>query len=130
MTRYRTGILIVLLAVIVASCRGGTELDARVLQLSIAYSADGPVAAEIIGGRGAASGTTDVECRLAEGDQQIIGLATSNQFGGFTMPLDQTAFPQRIPTADEFATFNEIVECRPEGGSWVHPLQQPSIMVG
>lgn len=120
-----------LLGLLLAGCGGGgPKLDARVLGLSVVYSANGPVSAEMTAGRGAATANADVECRLTTGDKPIIGTATANQFGAFTMPLDYTAFPQRVPTADEFRTFNDTVECRPQGGDWVTPLRPPQIRVG
>lgn len=117
---------------VIAACGGdgGPKLDDRVLQLSITYSINGPTRAEMIGGRGAAATNSTVECRMTTGDEPVIGQATADQFGAFTMPLDQTAFPAQPPTADEYKTFNETVECHVEDGPWVSPLKQPVIRIG
>lgn len=120
-----------LIGLIIAGCGGGgPQIDNRVLQLSISYSTGGPVAAQMSGGRGAASAGSSIECRIADGERDVIGRATANQFGAFTMELDHTAFPERAPSAEEFRTFNEVVECRIEGGSWRHPLRPPQIQIG
>lgn len=122
---------VMLIALVIAGCGGGgPQIDNRVLQLSISYSTGGPVAAQMSGGRGAASSGSSIECRMSEGDDDVIGRATANQFGAFTMELDHTAFPERAPSAEEFGTFNEIVECRIEGGPWRNPLRQPQIQIG
>jgi hypothetical protein len=114
-----------------AACGGGgAQLDARVLELSLVYSAQGPTMAQMTGERGAATAGATVECRLASGEKPILGEATANEFGAFEMTLDHSAFPRRVPTADEFRSFNETVECRPAGGSWVNPLKQPVLQVG
>lgn len=124
-------LMFALIVLLIAGCGGGgPQVDNRVLQLSISYSAGGPVAAQMSGGRGAASAGSIVECRMSEGDGDVIGSATANQFGAFTMALEHTAFPERAPSAEEFQTFNEIIECRIEGGPWRHPLRQPQIQIG
>lgn len=126
----RLGLPFTMLLLALAGCGGGgAELDARVLQLSVGYSVDGPASATMSGGQGAASGGAEVECRMAEGNEQIIGEATADEVGAFEMELDPSAFPQRVPDADAFSRFNETVECRPEGGSWIHPLRQPQISI-
>lgn len=118
-------------ALLLAACGGGgPRLDDRVLQLSITYTVDGPASAELTGSRGAATAGADVECRLTTDGEPLVGEATANQFGAFTMPLDHTRFPPRIPNAEEFKTFNEIIECRPDGGQWVSPLRPPLVRVG
>ena len=109
---------------------GGEKLDARVLELTITYSAEGPILATVTGDRGAATGGATIECRLATGEKPLLGQSTANQFGAFEMTLDHTELPDRIPSADEFPTFNETVECRPSGGDWESPLRQPVIRVG
>lgn len=120
---------VALLALLLAACGGGARLDDRVLQLSMVYTVEGPVRAEMIGTRGAASAGREVECRLTTGDKPIVGKAVADDVGAFRMELDHTLFPERIPTADEYRTFNQTIECRPIGGSWVHPLRQPSLQV-
>ena len=124
-------VLLTIVGALLASCDGGGEkLDARVLELSLVYSAEGPVMARMVGDRGAATAGANVECRLANGDKTMLGEAVANEFGAFEMELDHTAFPERVPTAEEFRTFNETVECRPSGGAWVNPLKQPVLRVG
>ena len=118
-----------LLTVFLVACGGGERLDARVLELSVTYSAQGPVLAEMHGDRGAVTGGATVECRLTAGEKPVVGQATANQFGAFEMTLDHTQFPDRLPSADEFATYNETIECRPRGGSWENPLKQPVVRV-
>jgi hypothetical protein len=116
---------------LLAACGGGgAQLDARVLELSLVYSVQGPTMARMSGERGAATAGATVECRLATGDKPMLGETTANEFGAFEMTLDHGAFPRRVPTADEFRSFNETVECRPAGGSWVSPLKQPVLRVG
>lgn len=121
--------LLVLLSLVLPACGGGEKLDGRVLELSLTYSADGPVLAEMRGDRGAATGGATVECRLTTGDKPLVGQATADQFGAFEMTLDHTKFPDRLPTADEFLDYNDNIECRPRGGSWESPLKQPVIRV-
>lgn len=118
-----------LLLLFVVACGGGERLDARVLELSVTYSATGPVLATMTGDRGAATSGTTVECRLTTRDRPLVGQATADQFGAFEMTLDHTKFPDRLPSADEYATYNETIECRPQGGSWERPLKQPVIRV-
>ena len=117
------------LLLLLAACGGGEKLDARVLELSVTYSAGGPVAAEMSGDPGAATSGTTVECRLTGEDKPVVGEAVANEFGAFEMTLDHTEFPQRLPSADEYTTYNDTIECRPKGGSWENPLRQPVIRV-
>jgi hypothetical protein len=124
----RAALLLALPALLVA-CGGGAQLDDRVLQLSMTYTAGGPVEARMVGERGAATADTMVECRLTTGDKPLVGQTTANEIGAFVMELDHTKFPERIPSTAEFATFNETIECRPEGGAWVNPLRQPNLRV-
>ncbi len=119
-----SGLLLLLVA-----CGGGEKLDDRVLQLSVTYTSEGAIKAEMVGDRGAATSGKNVECRLTTGDKPIVGQTTANEFGAFQMALDHTAFPERIPSGEAFKTFNETIECRPRGGSWVSPLRQPLIRV-
>lgn len=114
---------------LLVACGGGEKLDGRVLELSLTYSSEGPILAEMHGDRGAATSGATVECRLTTGDKPLVGQATANQFGAFEMTLDHTQFPDRLPTADEFTSYNETIECRPAGGSWEHPLKQPVLRV-
>src|SRR5690606_3376900 len=107
----RVVLLISVLLTLVVACRNsGPKLDDRVLQLSITYSTDGPRSAQMTGGRGAASPQHTVECRIASGDKPIIGRATSDPFGAFTMELDYRDLPKRPPTVDDYDSFNEIIE--------------------
>jgi len=122
-------LFLALLGLALVACGGGKKLDGRVLELSITYSTEGPVLATMKGERGAATGGATIECRLTAGDKPLVGQATANQFGAFDMTLDHTKFPDGLPTADEYATYNETIECRPRGGSWVSPLRQPVIRV-
>jgi hypothetical protein len=121
--------LSLLIALIAACGEGGAQLDARVLQLSVDYSAQGPTMARMTGERGAATAGATIECRLATGGKPSLGETTANEFGAFEMTLDHAAFPQRVPVGDEFRAFNETVECRPRGGSWVSPLRQPVLRI-
>ncbi len=121
--------LLAVLSMVLVACGGGEKLDGRVLELSVTYSAEGPVLAMMHGDRGAATGGATVECRLTTGDKPLVGQATANEFGAFEMTLDHTEFPDRLPTADEFSTYNETIECRPSGGSWETPLKQPVLRV-
>lgn len=122
--------VIAVCAVLLAACGGGgPQLDARVLQLSISYTVEGPASAELRGDTGAAAAGAEVECRLTTDGEPKVGEATANEVGAFTMELDHTRFPERIPNAEEFSTFNEIIECRPKGGSWDSPLRPPEIRV-
>lgn len=121
---------VVLLTLLFVACGGGEKLDARVLELSITYSAEGPILAMMTGARGAATTGVTVECRLTTGDKPLVGQATADQFGAFEMTLDHTEFPERAPGAEQFATFNDTIECRPRGGSWESPLRQPVIRIG
>ena len=122
--------LAILVLPILSACGGGEKLDARVLELSVTYSAEGPILAMMTGERGAATSGATVECRLTLDDKPLVGQATADQFGAFEMTLDHTEFPDRLPGADEYATYNETIECRPRGGSWESPLRQPVIRVG
>jgi hypothetical protein len=124
----RAALLLALLSLL-AACGGGAKLDDRVLQLALTYTAEGPVEARMIGERGAATADTMVECRLTTGDKPLVGQATANEIGAFDMELDHAEFPERIPSTAEFTTFNETIECRPEGGAWVNPLRQPLLRV-
>ncbi len=117
------------LLLLLVACGGGAKLDDRVLQLSMTYTAEGPIEARMIGERGAATADVTVECRLTSGDRPSLGEATANEIGAFEMELDHTKFPERLPSAEEFRTFNETIECRPEGGEWVNPLRQPALRV-
>ena len=121
--------MLVALPILLAACGGGARLDDRVLQLSVVYSVEGPVHAEMIGSRGAASAGREIECRLTTGDKPIVGEAVADEVGAFRMELDHTLFPERVPSADEYREFNKSIECRPSGGSWVHPLRPPSLRV-
>ena len=127
--RIRRLFPLALLALFLVGCGGGEKLDGRVLELSVTYNAEGPILATMNGDRGAATGGATVECRLTNGDKPLVGQATANQFGAFEMTLDHTLFPDRLPSADEFGTYNETIECRPRGGSWESPLKQPVIRV-
>ena len=122
--------LAIVLLPLIAACGGGEKLDARVLELSVTYSAEGPILAMMTGERGSATSGATVECRLTIEDRPLVGQATADQFGAFEMTLDHTKFPDRLPTADEYATYNETIECRSRGGSWESPLRQPVIRVG
>lgn len=114
---------------LLVACGGGAKLDDRVLQLSVTYSAEGPILATMQGDRGAATSGATVECRLTTEGKPLVGQATADQFGAFEMTLDHTEFPDRLPSADEYREFNETIECRPKGGSWETPLRQPVIRV-
>lgn len=130
MRRSRLWMLVSLVPLLLASCGGGEKLDARVLELSVTYSVEGPILAMMTGARGAATSGATVECRLTADDKPLVGQATADQFGAFEMTLDHTEFPDRAPGADEYATFNDTIECRPRGGSWESPLRQPVIRIG
>ena len=127
--RFKPLYLLALLALLFVACGGGKKLDARVLELSVTYSAEGPVLATMTGERGAATSGATIECRLTSEGKPLVGQATANQFGAFDMTLDHTKFPDRLPTAADFAGYNETIECRPRGGSWESPLRQPVIRI-
>lgn len=108
---------------------GGPTIDARVLQLNLTYSFDGPSAAVLSAGTGAAAAGSEVECRLTAGGRPIIGTAVAGETGAFEMPLDLELLPQQLPDNDTFRRLNEIVECRSGDGSWANPLRQPRLEI-
>lgn len=119
-----------LLTLLLAGCGGGgPRIDARVLQLQLAYSIDGPTAALVTGGDGAASAGSDVECRLTGSGRPQVGASVANDTGAFEMQLDLNLLPQQLPDAETFEQLNESIECRSGSGSWEHPLRQPVLRV-
>jgi hypothetical protein len=82
------------------------------------------------GGSGAASAGALVECRYAEGEQPLIGSAAADDVGAFEISLDPTPFPRKLPSTEEYATFNERVECRTGDGGWVTALRQVKLAIG
>lgn len=108
---------------------GGPTIDARVLQLNLTYSFDGPSAAVLSAGDGAASAGSEVECRLTAGGRPLIGSAVAGETGAFEMPLDLELLPQQLPDGDTFRRLNETVECRSGNGSWANPLRQPLLQI-
>lgn len=121
----------IVLALLLAACGGGgPQIDNRVLQLSISYDSSGPTNAQITGGRGAAASGAAIECRVTTGDQPTVGRSTANEFGAFTMALDHEEFPERPPGVTDFEDFNDVIECRPEDGSWTNPLRPPQVRIG
>src|SRR5690606_7029858 len=75
---------IVIGALLLVACGGGgPQLDARVLQLSVSYTVEGPSSAELRGDTGAASAGAEVECRLTTDGKPLVGEATANEVGAF-----------------------------------------------
>ena len=129
--KLSVSLLITLAVSLLAACGGDdASLDARVMQLSLTYSMQGPSTASMSGGSGAASAGALVECRYAEGDQPLLGSATANDVGAFEMTLDPAPFPQKLPSTQEYSTLNELVECRTGGGGWVTALRQVKLAIG
>lgn len=121
---------IILAGLLLNGCGGGgPEIDARVLQLSLTYSIDGPRAGTVNGDKGAATSGAEVECRLTGGDKPQIGTATAGETGAFEMDLDLASLPQQLPDGDTYNQLNESVECRSGDGSWKHPLRQPVLQI-
>ncbi len=117
-----------LIGLILTACgSSGPSLDARVLQLHLTYSIEGPVEAFMQGTGGAAATGSTVECRLTGGGRPVLGSAVANETGSFMMPLDIELLPKRLPDAETFRTLNDTVECRSGSGSWVNPLRQPVV---
>jgi hypothetical protein len=123
-------LLMMLIALTFSACGGGgPSIDARVLQLNLTYSFDGPSAAVLSAGNGAASAGSEVQCRLTAGGRPVIGLAVAGETGAFEMELDLELLPQQLPDGDTFRRLNETVECRSGNGSWVNPLRQPRLEI-
>ncbi len=127
--RLQSLLLATMVVFLLAGCRGGEELDNRLLQLSLVYSIEGPKSGTMDGTTGAATGGAEVECRMAEGEKLLIGSTTANERGAFLMDLDASFFPPRLPGSDDFQLLNETVECRPAGGAWSHPLKPAKIEI-
>lgn len=128
--RLRTFVIFTLVGLMLGSCGGGgPTIDARVLQLNLTYSFDGPTVAFLLAGDGAATSGSDVECRLTAGGRPIIGSAVAGETGAFEMPLDLELLPQQLPDSDTFQQLNETVECRSGDGSWANPLRQPRLEI-
>lgn len=118
----------ILIGLVLTACGdGGPSLDARVLQLHLTYSIEGPTEAIMQGTGGAAATGSTVECRLTAEGRPVLGTAVANETGSFDMPLDLDLLPQRIPNAETFRQLNDMVECRSGTGSWVNPLRQPLV---
>jgi hypothetical protein len=100
-----------------------------VLQLNLTYSFDGPSAAVLSAGNGAASAGSEVECRLTAGGRPVIGTAVAGETGAFEMPLNLELLPQQLPDSDTFRRLNETVECRSGDGPWANPLRQPRLEI-
>lgn len=121
---------ILLVTLLLVGCGGGgPSIDARVLQLQLTYSIDGPTSALVTGGDGAVSSGSDVECRLTGGGRPQVGTSVANDTGGFEMQLDLELLPQQLPDSETFERLNESVECRSGSGSWENPLRQPVLRV-
>ncbi len=118
----------ILIGLILTACGGGgPSLDARVLQLHLTYSIEGPTDAVMQGTGGAAATGSTVECRLTGGGRPVLGTAVANETGSFEMPLDLELMPRNLPDAETFRQLNDMVECRSGTGSWVTPLRQPMV---
>jgi hypothetical protein len=113
---------------LLASCGdSGPSLDGRVMQLAVVWDGRTPVEATLRADPGGATAGAQVSCRMTGGDGSILGRATADSQGAFLVTLDPSGFPDRLPDAAEYETFNELVECRPGDGRWTHPLKPPSI---
>ncbi len=120
----------ILVGVALSACGGGgPSIDARVLQLNLTYSFDGPTKAVLSAGNGAASAGSAVECRLTANGKPVIGTAVAGETGAFEMALDIEQLPQQLPDNDTFRRLNETVECRSGDGPWANPLRQPLLKI-
>ena len=120
----------ILVGMLLAACGGGgPTIDARVLQLNLTYSIDGPTEAVLRGDNGAAAAGSDVECRLTSSGRPVIGFAIASDTGSFDMQLELELLPQQLPDNDTFRRLNETVECRSGDGSWSNPLRQPVLQI-
>lgn len=121
---------LIVIGLLLAACGGsGPTLDARVLQLNLTYSFDGPTIAIMNGGDGAAAAGSEVECRLTGGDRPRIGASVASETGSFEMDLNLELLPQQLPDNETFRDLNETVECRSGDGSWTNPLRQPVLQI-
>jgi hypothetical protein len=120
-----------LLAVVLIASRGGsgTRLDATKLTLELTYSSDEFPTVNLEGQPEAAPAGARIVCRREDDADFRIGDGVAGEDGSFDLPLDGRAFPDDVPTNDEFRTLNQSVECRADEGSWVQPLRPARISV-
>lgn len=126
----KPSLAVILIALLLTACGGGgPSIDARVLQLHLTYSINGPSAAVLVADTGAVAAGSEVECRLTAGGRPIIGTAVAGETGAFEMELDLELLPRQLPDNDTFRQLNETVECRSGDGSWANPLRQPRLEI-